>query len=305
MLIDDLNVVLKVAEFKSIKQAAESLDIQTATASAAVKRVEKAFGMELFVRSTRNLRLSSSGEKHLPQIEKALLLLSQIAQNAKEEQNIVEGELRLAVPSDLGRNIVLPWLDTFAEQHPNLSVRLHISDSHVDFYRAPVDVALRYGSPKDSSMYGFKLCDVPRVLCAAPQYLASQPKPKTPADLHQLNGLLYQLHDIVHNVWEFSHKGQIYKAKMQSNKSSNDAEVVRRWCVAGKGVAVKSALDMSNDLINGNVVSLLPGYEPEPTELWLICPSRQLITPAVRLLRDFIKHQCETLLTTLAAQGHI
>jgi len=152
MLIDDLNVVLKVAEFKSIKQAAESLDIQTATASAAVKRVEKAFGMELFVRSTRNLRLSSSGEKHLPQIEKALLLLSQIAQNAKEEQNIVEGELRLAVPSDLGRNIVLPWLDTFSEQHPNLSVRLHISDSHVDFYRAPVDVALRYGSPKDSSM---------------------------------------------------------------------------------------------------------------------------------------------------------
>ena len=63
MLIDDLQVVLKVAEFKSIKMSAESLDISVATASAAVKRVEKAYGIELFVRSTRNLRLSASGEK--------------------------------------------------------------------------------------------------------------------------------------------------------------------------------------------------------------------------------------------------
>lgn len=303
MNIDDLNVVLKVAEFNSIKKAAESLDIQTATASAAVKRVEKRFGMEFFIRSTRNLRLSSGGEKHIPQIEEAILLLNQIGQHAKEEQKMVDGTLRLAVPSDLGRNVLLPWLDVFTDNHPNLSLKLHLSDSNVDFYRDPVDVALRYGTPKDSGMYGFKICNVPRVLCASPTYIETTPSLHSLSDLKYHNGLLYQLNDILHDVWEFTRNKQVFKVKMSSIKNANDAEVVRRWCVAGKGIAVKSVLDMSDDLIHGRLISFLTEYKPKPTELWLICPSRQLITPAVRLLRETITERCRVLLDLLAEKG--
>ena len=278
MLIEDLQLVLKVAEFKSIKQAADSLDISVAVASAALKRVEKDYGVELFIRSTRNLRLSSSGEKYIPQIESALLILNQIGQSAKEELNIVDGDLRLAMPSDLGRHIVLPWLDEFAEQHPSLNLKLHFSDMNIDFYREPVDIALRYGAPKDSTMYGFKICDVPLVLCASPAYLAKAGTPKKPEDLAHHNGLLYQLRDVIHNVWDFSQNGKELKVKMNSNRATNDAEIVRRWCVAGYGVATKSSLDMSKDLMAGNVVSLMNDCQPKQKELWLICPSRQLIT---------------------------
>ncbi len=73
---------------------------------------------------------------------------------------------------------------------------------------------------------------------------------------------------------------------MRGNRTSNDGDLVRRWCVAGKGLAVKSCLDMSADLLSGKVVSVMPEFKPSSTELWLICPSRQSITPAVRLLRD-------------------
>ena len=55
MLLDDLNVVIKVAEFRNITAAATHLNMRTATASAAVKRVEQAVGAELFVRTTRSL----------------------------------------------------------------------------------------------------------------------------------------------------------------------------------------------------------------------------------------------------------
>ena len=65
MLLEDLNVILKVAEFRSITAAAESLDMRTATASAAIKRVERALGVELFIRTTRHLRLSIAGEKYM------------------------------------------------------------------------------------------------------------------------------------------------------------------------------------------------------------------------------------------------
>ena len=303
MLIEDLNVILKVAEFRSITAAAESLDMQTATASAAIKRVERALGVELFIRTTRRLRLSVAGEKYIPNCQQALQMLDLAKQNVKDDLDIIDGELRISVPSDLGRNLILPWLDEFMQTHTGVSVKLHISDSNIDFYRDPVDIALRYGSPNDPNLYGFKICNVPRVVCATTEYLENYGLPKHPNDLTTHNGLLYQLHDIIHDVWEFSRLGESIKVKIQSNRTSNDAELVRRWCVSGKGIAAKSCLDMSNDLLTEQVVPLLSEFSPQPTELWLICPSRQTITPAVRLLREHLKLKCSDVLTKLVNKG--
>jgi DNA-binding transcriptional LysR family regulator len=73
--------------------------------------------------------------------------------------------------------------------------------------------------------------------------------------------------------------------------------------VAGKGVAVKSALDIAEDLLNDKVVALMPDYPHISAELWLICPSRQSITPAVRLLRDVCREKTAFLLNQLVAKG--
>tara|TARA_R110001599_G_scaffold353688_1_gene595395 strand:+ start:80390 stop:81331 length:942 start_codon:yes stop_codon:yes gene_type:complete len=305
MLIEDLQVALKVAEFRSITGAATNLDMRIATASAALKRVERALGVELFVRTTRQLRLSSAGERYLPQCEQALLMLDQARQNMKDDLDIVDGELRIAISSDLGRNQVISWLDEFMDTYPAVSVRASISDSNVDFYRDSVDLALRYGSPNDANVYGFKICNVPRLLCATKAYLEKNGTPEHPHDLPPHNGVFYQLHDIIHDVWEFSSGETTYKIKMSGNRASNDGDLVRRWCVAGMGLAAKSCLDMSADLLAGNVVSVMPRYKPIPTELWLISPSRQAITPAVRLLRDSFRAKTAAILNLLAEQGHI
>ena len=303
MLLEDLQLVLKVAEFRSITAAATSLDIRTATASAALKRVESTLGVELFIRTTRRLRLSSAGEKYIPQCKQALLMLDQATQNMKDELDTVDGELRIALSSDLGRNLVTSWLDEFIEANPNVCLRTHISDSNIDFYRDSVDIALRYGYPKDANLYGFKICNVPGLLCATQAYLDKNGTPKHPHDLASHNGLFYQLYDVIHDVWTFSRQGTDYKIKVSGNRASNDGDLVRRWCVAGKGLAVKSCLDMSTDLLSGNVVSVMPGFSPRSTELWLICPSRQSITPAVRLLRDTFKKKTTGILNQLIDKG--
>ena len=303
MLLKDLQVVLKVAEFKSITAAATDLDMRTATASAALKRVESALGVELFVRSTRHLRISSAGEKYIPQCEQALLMLDQARQNIKEDLDIVDGELRIAVSSDLGRNIVIPWLDEFMETYPKVSLKANISDSNIDFYRDSVDIAFRYGSPDDANLYGFKICNVPALLCATQEYLDKNGIPEHPHDLASHNGLFYQLYGITHDNWTFTQNGSEYKIKMSGNRASNDGELVRRWCVAGNGIAIKSCLDIANDLLSGKVVNIMPQFKPSSTELWLICPSRQSITPAVRLLRDMFKEKTTAILNQLIEKG--
>ncbi|CAH0533559.1 HTH-type transcriptional regulator DmlR [Vibrio stylophorae] len=305
MQLDDLVIIEKVAHFGSITAAANHLDMRVATASAAVKRVEAHLGCELFVRSTRKLRLSIEGERFLPQCQQALALLEQAKANINQDQQKIQGELRLSLSSDLGRNVVLPWLDEMLDAHPELSLKVNIGDRNVDFYRDGIDVALRYGSPSDASLYGFKICDAPRVICASPAYLEKYARPQHPQDLAMHNGLFYQISDMVHDVWHFSKGDQPFKVKMQGNRASNDADLVRRWCVAGMGVVTKSCLDMAADLLAGRVVSLLPEYRAEDTELWLVCPSRQSITPAIRLLRDKLRLECQQLLSQLIAAGHL
>lgn len=299
MLFNDLQVFLKVAEFRSITAAANSLDMRMATASAAIKRVENTVGVELFVRTTRQLRLSPAGERYLPQCKQALQLLDDAKQNVQEDLGELRGEVRIALSSDLGRNVVTPWLDEFLEHYPNVGLRSNITDSNIDFYRDSVDMALRYGSPNDASMYGFKICNVPRVLCASPNYLKQHGTPTHPEQLSEHNGLFYQLQDIVQDEWHFNRQSDIYKIKLKGKRASNDGDLVRRWCINGQGIAIKSSLDMANDLLNGNVVNIMPDFTPTPTELWLVCPSRQSITPTVRLLRDFFRERTSEVLTQL------
>lgn len=308
MNLEDLQVVLKVAELRSITGAATHLDMSTPTASMAVKRVEKSLGVQLFIRTTRQLRLSSAGERYIPQCEQALLTLEQARQQISSDLAIVEGELRVAVSSDLGRNLIRPWLNEFMDNYPDVRVRLNLSDSVVDLFRDSLDIAIRYirpGSLNDANLYGFKICNVPHILCASPAYLKAHTPPTSPSDLSSHNGLLYQLYDVTNDVWVFTNQNKEYKIRMKSNRIANDGDMVRRWCVDGKGLAIKSCLDISTDLLSGNLVPLLPEYNPSSTELWLIFPSRQLITPAARLLRDTIKKKCSDILKQLINKGFL
>ncbi|OED94361.1 LysR family transcriptional regulator, partial [Vibrio breoganii] len=275
MLLNDLKVVLKVAEFRSITAAANSLDMQMATASAAIKRVEKSLGMELFIRTTRQLRISPAGERYLPQCEQALQILDLAQSNLQQDLDVLRGEIRIALSSDLGRNVITPWIDEFLVDHPEVALRSNISDSNIDFYRDSVDMALRYGSPTDASMYGFKICNVPRLLCASPSYIDKHGAPSHPDELIVHNGLFYQLGDIVQNEWRFKQDEHAFKVKLKGNRASNDGDLVRRWCVSGHGFAIKSCLDMADDLLAGRIITVLTDYQPTPTELWLVCPSRQ------------------------------
>ena len=105
--------------------------------------------------------------------------------------------------------------------------------------------------------------------------------------------------------WTFTQNGDAYKIKMTGNRASNDGDLVRRWCVAGRGLTVKSCLDVSKDIISRRLVRVLPEFTPRATELWLICPSRQSITPAVRLLRDKLREKCADILQSLLEEGVI
>lgn len=302
MQLEDLQIILKVAEFRSITGAATHLDISKATASAAVKRVESTLGVELFVRTTRQLRLSTAGERYIPQCQQALQTLTHAKEQIKSDHGVVDGELRIAVSSDLGRNQIAPWMEEFMDAHPEVGVRFNLSDTTVDLFRDYVDIAIRYlrfGALDDGKLYGFKLCNVPYFMCATPEYIDRYGMPHHPDELSSHNGLLYQLHGMTNDVWTFNKDGKEYKVKMNSNRVTNDGDLVRRWCIEGKGLAIKSCLVVHEELIRGDLVNVMPEFSVIPAELWMLFPSRQVISPAARLLRDTLKKKCHRILKQL------
>ena len=296
MRIDDLSLFVRIADTGNISESAQQLDISTAAASAALKRLEDQLDTQLFVRSTRRLRITEEGERFLQYCRTALDELQNGISAISSFKGKIAGTIRLSISSDLGRNIVMPWLDEILDKHPELSLNINIQDSISDFYADRVDIAIRYGEPQESSLVAFKLVEADTMICASPSYIKKHGAPTNPNDLMKHNCLFYQLDEKVHDTWTFQRGKHKYKVHVTGNRKCNDGELVKRWILAGKGVALKSKLDMASELKSGKAIELLKNYRTPSLDLWMICPTRKQVTPAVLLLRDLFREKCAALL---------
>ncbi len=258
---EDLRIFVAAADHGSFSAAARELDLTPAVASAALKRLELTLETRLFVRSTRSLRLTSDGERYLEYARAALSTL-QAGQNAlARDKTAISGTLSVSIPSDLGRNVLLPWLDEFQLRHPRVSFQVRISDRLADLYRQPVDIALRYGTPNDSSLVALPLGEHNRrVVCASPAYFARHGMPQAPADLRRHNCLCFVLGESLHDRWTFERGGASQVVPVKGDRVGDDGDLVRRWALAGHGVAYKSRYDVLGDLRAGRLVEALPDY---------------------------------------------
>lgn len=200
-----------------------------------------------------------------------------------------------------GQFMLLPWLDEFRRRHPDVRFRLQLSDRMADVYRQQVDIAIRYGEPPDSSLIALPLAPSNRRgLCAAPEYLERRGTPASPRELPQHDCLCFMFGEDVHDRWRFMRDGEDMTVRVRSANVSNDGDAVRRWAVSGQGIAYKAHLDVVADLACGNLVALCTDWLGEAAPLYMICPDRRHVTPAVQLLREFIRQRCaDTLSRTL------
>lgn len=292
--LDDLTVFVRTADLGSLSAAARSLEISPALASAALKRLETELGLRLFARTTRSLRLTDEGEQYLRQAREALRLLKEGHDNLMRRKEEPGGTLKIAMPSDLGRNVLLPWLDKFQALYPKVHYQLSVSDRQADMYRQPVDLALRFGRQDDSSLIAMPIApDNRRVLAASPDYIRRHGRLASLDELPRHNCLCYALDEVIYDRWTFyppDGAGPVTVA-VRGNRCADDADLVRRWAVAGAGIAYKSRMDLTEDLRAGRLQLLLPDILGEPTPLHLVCMHRSQVTPTVLLLRDFLRAQ--------------
>lgn len=294
--LEDLSLFVRAAALSSFSDAAREVGIPPAQVSAAIKRLETALNIRLFARSTRSLRLTVEGETWLPFAQQMLDTLHHGLQKIHTPDDEVRGTLQIAVPSDLGRNLLLNVFREFRERHPALRLRILFSDHRTDVFKDPVDVAFRYGENENASFISLPVAsENRRVLVASPAWVARHGEPQTLADLEKCNALTYVLRGKPFDRWSLSIDGVEQSVQVSGTITSDDAEVIRRLAVAGEGVAFKSGLDVSDDLRAGRLQVLLPHYLGDRVPLNMICPHRKQLSTAVRLLYEAVKARCATL----------
>ena len=189
--LDEIETYIAIARAGSISEAARRLGIAKSAASRRLSELEARLGVQLVVRSTRQLTLTEAGAAFLERAERVLDELAEAEAEARAELSVLTGKLRLAAPLSFGLSRLAPLLADFMAAHPDIVVEADFSDRHVDLIREGFDLAIRIGALSDSSLIARKIAEVRQIVAASPDFWDQHGRPEHPDQLADLPCLRY------------------------------------------------------------------------------------------------------------------
>ncbi|MEM7376200.1 MAG: LysR family transcriptional regulator [Pseudomonadota bacterium] len=288
MNLDDLRLFRHIVVHGSLAAAARESGLSTTTVSERLGKLEGRFGVTLLNRTTRSLQLTDAGRTLLAGLEPLLEDADALDAHIRHGVDTLSGPLRLSAPSDLGRRWVSKLVDRFQTTHPQVQIELHLSDGYVDLVGAGFDLALRYGELADSALRVRQLWHGDRVVCAAPRYLERCGTPTRPRDLADHQCLVMRFGELLDNRWWFGRAETRDSVLVHGHRVSNDGDLVRSWCLDGAGIALKSTLDVADDIASGRLVQLFSTHRSHATPLQLLFPPGRRQPHRVRAFADFV-----------------
>ena len=278
-----MELLVRVADAGSMTLAAQQLQLTPAAVSATVQRIEEAVGVRLFERTTRSLHPTDEGLVILEACQEIVDRWRRALDEARGDPAELSGTVHLSAPADTTYQVLEPAIGQLSADHPKLRVVVHSSDAIQHMHREAIDMAIRYGPLRDSTLTARKLAQCPGVLVASPAYLARAGAPTSPEMLAQHRCLTLQLGNVPMESWTLHGRGSTHTVALDSRLCA-DGYLSRRWAVAGMGIALKSLFDVIDDLESGRLVRVLPEYSSGSVAIHALFPSRRFLPARVRAL---------------------
>ncbi|WP_296654653.1 LysR family transcriptional regulator [Paraburkholderia sp.] len=281
----DVALFVRAAQLANVSAAGREFGLSAAVASARLANLERRLGTRLLHRTTRRINLTQDGEIFMTRADVLLDAAEAARASVGRAQDGPQGRLRVSMPSSFGRQHVSPVIAAFLRRYPGVSLELQLTDHVVDLVDAGVDVAIRIGALKDSSLVARRLAVNRRVICCAPAYLAAHGTPHHPADLaHHECVILGGQRD-----WAFVTPAGPLTVRVDGRLVTDNGEAIRDAVLAGFGIALKSTWDVAPYLQSGALVSVLERYPlAQPSAIWAVYPSRAFVPPKTSSFIDFL-----------------
>lgn len=287
----EMEVFTLAAELKSFSAAGRRLKLSPSAVSKLVTRLEDRLGTRLVVRSTRLLQLTPEGETYLA---RARRILAEIA----DTEEVVSGGGRMRPRGPLsvnasvgfGESYILPWTAEFLALFPDIQLDVTLTDDMVDLIRERVDVAIRHGALRDSSLMARKLGESRQVVIASPAYLERHGTPQTPAELIHHNCINFNFRRSVEG-WPFRDpaSGRRDLLPVSGNLKASSGSIIRQYCLAGLGIGRVGRFHVEPDIQCGRLVPVLEEFNPEDIEvIHAVYAGHEHLAARIRAFIDFI-----------------
>jgi DNA-binding transcriptional LysR family regulator len=285
--LEEMAVFTAVARRGSFSAAARELGLSPSATSKLVTRLEERLGARLLQRTTRQVKLTEGGQAFLQRcvvilddIEGAEELLAGYGREPK-------GVLTVNSTAGFATHCLLPLLPHFQSMYPNLQINLQVGPSAVDLIAAGVDVAVRMGELKDTSLVARKLCESRRIICASPGYLDTHGEPKSAADLEKHN-CLRMSSTPAFNQWRLKTSRGYKLIDATGDFSADKVDMLHLHALQGGGLVRLEEFIVEADIAAGRLVPLLEKCNQEMQPVHAVFPHRQHLPSKVRVFVDYL-----------------
>lgn len=288
--VNNIRMFVRVYELGSMSAAARDQRTSPAVASARISELEKHLGVRLFNRTTRSLQPTENGRIFLEGARKVLEAIADAEAAVMDVTQNPRGTIFVAAPLGIGRRFIAPHVPAFKDQYPQIDVRLRLSDRLIDVVTEGIDVAFHLGILDDFTLKVRLIADCPRLLCAAPDYIARRGMPAHGAalveDKHDCLNLRFP--GAKEFQWTLVTPEGPRRFEITGPYELDDGDVLTGWALTGRGIVLKPAFEVADHLRSGRLVPVATETPPLPVQLTCLSQHRRLKDPKVRLFTDFM-----------------
>ena len=276
-----MRAFVRVVETRNFTRVANEFGTQQSAVSKWITALENHLAVRLLNRNTRRIELTAAGEDYYRRCLTIVAAVDEAEAQVRSDVSCVKGNLHISAPVVLGRLHLLPLLAQFAERYPDIAINITLTDRQVDLVAEGIDLAVRIGQLRDSSLIAKRLGSYSRIVVASPRYIAAHKKIITPKDLLQHNCLLHTLLAEA-GRWVFDSDDQQIAIDVSGNLKSNSGDALVQLACDGAGVALLPEWMVAEQLQNGSLLRLLADYVVDTKTVYAIYPHKQHVPVPVR-----------------------
>jgi DNA-binding transcriptional LysR family regulator len=284
-LLRSMQVVLAVADSKSMTGAAKQLGTSLPTIVRIVAELEASLKLRLFNRTTRQMELTQEGQIYCEHCRKIVAEVSNLEEVMAGARGVPRGQVSVTAPILFGELHAAPILAALARDHPELQVRLFLTDRYVDIVEEHFDIAVRIGQLRDSSLIARKVGEVSFVLCASPGLLKKTGAPSHPKELTRRPVIAVNAYDAGSN-WHFEADGKKFAVPVTPSFVCNLGKPAINACIAGAGFGLFLTYQVKEAVAAGQLEIVLPQFQPPASPVNLLFNNSRLLTPRTRFVLD-------------------
>lgn len=288
MDLNHVSTFARVVQDGSFTAAARSLGLPKSSVSRSVAQLEEDLGIRLLQRTTRKLHLTDAGATFYERVARALGDITDATSAASESQESLKGTVRLTAPVDFGVWALAPMLSRFVRRHPEVKVDLVLTGRMVDLVGEGIDLAVRAGKLRDSSLIARRIGDLRSVIYASPKYLGRRGEPKTIEELTSHDCVMFRPMN-GRDAWALKNQaGEEREIEVSGALGADDLSFVRKATISGAGLGLLPEFLCGCAEASGLLVRVLRDWEFSGAILHLAYPSARFVPQRVVVLREFL-----------------